>query len=318
MPPARIEEEEARAALARLRARRPELFRPPRRPGHARGLTAMKPEALPRIYARAAGIFLKNHGRLPDLAAPDGLVEHIFAVKFTHAIPLRPNPADKLNAGHYLRRALRARVGLPGRPWSSEDPVLPPDDAVPPGRYWLKKSLGNAMQARVEWPPSPERRARLQRRVEAWWARRYGVEWGEWWYALSPARLFLERDLSARMEGRAECRIICRGGRARFVALHRTLEGGERVFSLFDRAFRPLPGGVAGHRSVVEPAPEALSLMIEAAEDIARHFEFIRVDFLNIAGARPGLGELTLCPGNATQHYAPEGFDRTLGRLVFG
>jgi hypothetical protein len=309
---------EAEAELRRIGAARPELAAPPARPGCLRGIDAYPPGLLAQVYRIAANQFHARHGRLPDPASPRGYVEHLFALKFLHEIPLDPAPGDKLAAHRFLPPDLRARAGLPARPWVSAEPALPDDAALSPGRYWLKVSVGNAMQCRIDWPPGPAERARAEARGRAWLRALYGVIWGEWWYGTVRPRLFLEADLGPAMAGRPEISVFCRGGRVRKLLAHRWLDPDTRSLSFYDPQWRKLPGRLAGHAAADEPRPGTLPLMIEAAEAVARHFDFVRVDFLNPAGPKPVLGELTLCVGNALMRHEPAGFDRLLGRLVFG
>ena len=309
--------EGAAEALDRLRAARPDLWAQAR-PGTRKGIHAYDAAVLPGVYARACNNFRGAHGRLPDPASPLSTADHWFSVKFFHEIPQKPaNPADKLAAIAFLSKEMRDRVGFPSRFWISERPVLPPDGAIPAGPCWLKISNGNAMQERVVWPPSPERRRALEGSVALWWRARYGVGWGEWWYALVRPRLYLEHDLSDLMEGRPEIKIFVREGRPVLLYAIRRHPDGHHEQSYFLPDGTALEGRSPGNRPLEGGLPDTAGLMLAAAAEAGRAFRACRVDFLNAAGPRPSFGEFTLCHNNARKVLAPAALDDLARRLLF-
>ena len=54
--------------------------------------------------------------------------------------------------------------------------------------------------------------------------------------------------------------------------------------------------------------------MLDAAEELARGFDFLRVDFYEVAG-KPLFGEFCLYPGSGLDPFAAEWIDDELGRL---
>ena len=309
---------QARTAIARLRDDRPELFEAAPPAGYWRGIDIYKAKALPIVFARACQNFINAHGRPPDLITMPTTADHFFAMKFFHPIPIDPNPADKLEARKFLSRVMLRRIGLPRRVWVSGTPELPAADAIPRGTYWLKISNGNAMQHRIVWPPTEEERRDLNARARQWKERRYGLDWGEWWYGLTKPRFFLECDLSSRMADRPEINVfVCRGNVKTFYAIRR---GAGRPYeqSYFDCDLNPLPGRFGGHRPFSGRLPETIGLILEAAREIGRRFNVVRVDFLNAAGEHPLLGEISLCANNARRMLSPPKFDRWARDQIFG
>lgn len=310
------------AFYSRLDRERPDLTRAAARPGRTRGIDFYRAAQLPPVLGLALHMFRGEHGRWPDLVRMPATVDHHFAIKFFEPLEVSPrNPSDKLEAHRYLPPDLADAVLLPRRPWVSSEPELPPDDAVPPGRWMLKPGLGNAAMLPVDWPPDAETRAEAARLMRSWNDRRHGFAWGEWWYSASPQRYFLEEDLSARIVGRPEYRVYVREGRA--MMLYTILYDGQKGqgtarVGFHDGALGRLSGRTMGRPALDLALPDWAPRMMEVAGAVGRGFRFLRVDFYDLGADRPGLGELTVCDFNARRRYDPPEFDAEVARLLFG
>ena len=239
-------------------------------------------------------------------------------MKFFQPVPVCPNPSDKLAVSEFLPRGMIARIGLPRRVWVGETPRLPEPDDVPPGAYWLKCSIGNAMQRRVLWPPTDQQRRTLETLAQSWLASQYGLHWGEWWYGTSKPRIYLERDLSRLMRGRPEIKVFVRRGVPKtFFAVRRHRDTPTEQ-SFFDADLRLLPGRSPQNRPLEWTPPASVNVMLDAAARIGKRFELVRVDFLNAKGDYPVLGEISLCHMNARRAFAPCNFDDWVSDQLFG
>lgn len=309
---------ETRAWLGQLRRARPELFERAARQGCVRGIDVVPAAALEDMARLALSLFRTFHGRLPDLVGLPDHTDYMFALKFFGDIPM-PNPADKLNSALYVPEQLRDAVLLPKRPYVSEEAVLPPDEAVPPGRYFLKSALGSAQQVRLTWPTRPELRPKLEARIGRWLRERYGLAWGEWWYAYGKPRWFFEEDLSDTIAQHPEWRIFVRRGRVRMgIMIHYWDEDiAKNSQRIFDADLRPLPGRSKGRKPLDKPIPPRAARFVEIAAAIGERFDIVRVDFLDNGGPRPILGELTLCDANTRRVFDPPEFNRTATELLF-
>lgn len=310
--------DEAEEALARLRRDRPELWTARSRTDCRRGIEVYHPNLLPKVFRRACNDFHAAHGRFPDLVKPRTTADHWFALKFFHDIPLRPaNPADKLASLGFMSAETRWQVGFPRRVWISGEPRLPGPDAAPPGVYWLKVSKGCSMQAKVQWPPSPEERAALQDKVAGWWANRYGRGWGEWWYSFGRQLLYLESDVSSQIAGRPEIKVFVRDGEPLLFYAIRLGRGDRHEQAYFDANLNRLEGHSPSNLPLEEDPPDTIGLMLKAAGEIGRRFRNCRIDFLNPTGPRPCFGEITICHNNARKILAPPSLDDMARRLLF-
>lgn len=318
-PPPEVTKTVALAWLDALEAARPDYVRGPVRAGCRRGIDVLRPEVFRESLRIALRLFVRFHGRLPDLVHDPLHVDHFFGMKFFGHIPM-PNPADKLLTAGYVPPELGDAVILTERPHISDRPVLPPDDAVPPGRYFLKLALGSGQQSRLPWPPAPGQRPQIESALRRALRRRYGVAWGEWWYALGPTRWFLEADLSERIAPHPEWRIYVRRGSVRMaILIHYWHEDREKNHQrIIGPDMAPLPGRTRGRSALDCPLPQHTARFFEIAAAMGRRFDMVRVDFMDVGEPRPVIGELTLCDANARRLFVPESFNRTATELLFG
>ncbi len=315
-------EAEAEAWLARLDRDRPDLTRAPTRDGAYRGWDIVKPRLRLPMLRLALAIHRHAHGRLPCLAPLTHAADGYFAMKFWGFVPMPPNPADKIETARFVPPHLADAVALPERPWAGAGTALPPDDAIRPGPYILKRALGSRQALKLDWPPGPAMRVRAERTLAAWAAALpYGVTWGEWWYGAGPPRALLERDITDAIRGQPEWRIYVRRGEVCFInALWRDNPDNPRdnMQMMLDGALRPTGGLPRGKRPAPFPVPPKTARWAEIAAEIGRPFDLVRVDFLDDGGARPILGELSLCDVNGRRAYEPAWLDRVVAERLFG
>ncbi len=307
---------------------RPDLTRSPPVPGKTRGIDFYSPATFHSAFGEALARFFHAHHRMPDLQRMPQSCDHFFAMKFFEPIAMSPNPASKLNAALFLNEELADKIRIPKRYGIAPVPVLPPDDAVPAGRYWLKLDLGNAKQEMVTWPPSPQERETLVARMQKWFSSRYGVIWGEWWYGVGEQRIYLEEDLSDDVRDGCELKYFVRKGRpSLYYNVKYKLEAGVKVTVLryFDEDGNPMEGsasyGVNGTKfrgDYDAPAFDGMDTVRQAVSVIGQLFSLVRVDFFIVPGARPILGEITLCHNNARLVHSPPSFEQRVTKALFG
>lgn len=313
--------EDARAWLAALAEAQPALVAeaPPR--GLLRGIDVYRePDHLLRVVARALAIHYGVHGRYPDPKRLERTADCYFVEKFYGRFPMSPNPADKLNAELWLPKAVAGDVRIAHRPWVSGRAELPADAAVPRGRWVLKAAIGNAMHRRVVWPPAAAERSALETLVTGWFEGRYGVRWGEWWYAVGPQRVFLEEDLTEARAGQPEFKLYTRDGRVVLIraVFHRKEQKLPTAERFFDGAFEPIEGQSVGYDPLAIPVPASAERMLRVAAAIGARFERVRVDFMHTGDETPWLNELTIGDVNARRIHTPPALEAEARRLLFG
>ena len=98
------------------------------------------------------------------------------------------------------------------------------------------------------------------------------------------------------------------GGRVEAVQVHLDRDGRHRGI-VVDRRGRRVSRASA---DADPPRPASLSAMIAAAEVLGAEFDFVRVDFYEVAG-RPLFGEMTFYPGSGLYPLDPDGLDAAWG-----
>lgn len=78
---------------------------------------------------------------------------------------------------------------------------------------------------------------------------------------------------------------------------------------VFDRNWIRLTPGSHDHQL---NRPKSLSRMIDAAETLARGFDFVRVDMYEHDG-RPLFSEMTFYPGSGLDRFSPRSLDEAMG-----
>ena len=116
----------------------------------------------------------------------------------------------------------------------------------------------------------------------------YGAWLDEWSYSEIPRGLLVEPFIGTDTALPIDYKLLVFGGRARYVQIHLERATDHRWIVL-DMDWRR----VSPRTADADPRPpSSLPQMIRAAEELGRDFDFIRVDFYEVAG-RPMFGELT-------------------------
>lgn len=280
--------------------------------GWARGIDVYRAQEFHAVAAIEIHRFREVTGRWPDLVEPVFDSDKMFRQKFFGWMPL-PTPADKLRVRDHVPPDWRERILTAETLWRSPKIALPPEDAIPPGRHFVKLNNSTGVNLEIDFPLSAEGRAVF----EGWLSRlRRAIPMrmiGEWWYAAIPGTLFVERSLASEIRP-AEVSVSVYHGRARLVA-ERTLDARARKgLTFYGPDGRHFDVSVAGTpMGLVRDRIAGLETMVPAAEAIAAGMHFARVDFYRDGDGRIFLGEITLAPASGRYLFSDLDFERWLG-----
>ncbi len=146
------------------------------------------------------------------------------------------------------------------------------------------------------------------RRHSACWVRKtYGYWLDEWLYRHIQRGLLVAPFVGTAGELPIDYKLFVFNGRVEFVQVHL---GRERRYRwiVFDRDWRRVSSATA---DADPPCPASLHRMIEAAEELGRDFDFVRVDLYE-TGARALSGEMTFYPGSGLDPFDPVSLDRVM------
>ncbi len=244
-----------------------------------------------------------RHGRLPDLENPLLFTELVQDRKLNVRDPQYALLADKVR----VKTEVARRIG--------EDWVTPtlwhgtelPDQPCWPEPFVVKSRHGCNQTAFVltggeDWQA-------IQKKSRGWMARRYGYWLDEWLYQSIPKGILVEPFIGTGPDLPIDFKFYVFAGRVEFIQVH--LGRGKRHrWILFDRSW----SRVSAATSDPDPArPKSFYRMIDAAEELGRDLDFVRVDLYDVDKG-PRFGELTFYPGSGLDRFDPVALDQLLGR----
>ncbi len=251
---------------------------------------------------RIALLFFWRHGRWPDIDKPLTFNEHVQHRKlFDHDIRMPPL-ADKVQSKEIVAEQIGADWIIPTLWQGTELPVCAewPTPFVVKARHGCNQSEF-VFSERENWD-------RVRRKAKRWMSGDYGAWLDEWAYPHIPRGILVEPFIG---EGRAlpiDYKFYVFAGHVQYIQVHLD-RGYLHRWILFDREWRR----ISAPSSDADPSPPLnLERMIDAAEELGRGFDFVRVDLYD-AGGRPYFGEMTFYPGSGLDPFNPVSLDRFIG-----
>ena len=244
-----------------------------------------------------------RHGRWPDLANPTTFTELIQLRKLHDRDTRMPVLADKVRAKIFAAERLGPDWIIPTL-WHGAALPAAPEWPVP---FVVKSRHGCNQRAfirtgREDWPA-------IRRRAARWMATSYGGWLDEWAYSQIPRGILVEPFVGEHGTLPIDWKIYVFGGRACFVQVHLERETHHR-WIVMDRHWRRAS---APTRDPDPAPPPSLPRMLAAAETLGQGFDFVRVDFYEIAG-QPLFGEMTFYPGSGLDPFDPVALDGVMGQ----
>lgn len=251
---------------------------------------------------RVSICYLVRHQKLLKLNNPKTFNELVQRRKLENRDVRMVALADKVAVKEYVAALLGSDWIIPTC-WSGE--VLP--DTPPCAAPFVVKARHGCNQSiyvrneTADWPS-------IRARAAVWMRKPYGQLLDEWLYSNVPLGLLVEPFVGEPCALPIDYKIFVFGGRATFVQVHLEREKQHR-WIVFDRAWNR----VSSVTRDKDPArPDTLVQMLDAAETLARGFDFVRCDFYEVAG-KPLFGEMTFYPGSGLDKFNPVRLDSIFG-----
>lgn len=242
------------------------------------------------------------HGRWPDLSAPTLFTEMVQWRKLQYRNPRMVLLSDKVRVKDFVAARIGAEWVIPTL-WHGTDL---PEVAAWPVPFVVKSRHGCNQRVFVrlglqDWPA-------IRRRAAGWLKSRYGWWLDEWAYGAIPRGIIVEPLMSDDGRLPMDWKLFVFGGRVQYIQNHIARETNHR-WIVMDRNWRR----VSAPTPDSDPVPPAtLDQMIAAAEELARGFDFVRVDMYEVGG-QALFGELTFYPGSGLERVDPPSLDRAMG-----
>lgn len=253
-------------------------------------------------HARIRLTYLWRHGRWPNLSSPKLFTELVQLRKLEDRNPRMPLLADKVRVKEFVASRIGPEWVIPTL-WQGIDlPCQPPW----PTPFVVKSRHG--CNQRIFVRSDPDNWETIRDQASLWLKRSYGQWLDEWLYDHIPRGLLIECFVGEDGMLPVDWKFYVFGGRVCFVQVHLGRETNHR-WIIMDRHWRR----VSTPSCDADPAPPApLKQMIAAAEELARGFDFVRVDMYEVAG-RPLFGEMTFYPGSGLDPFDPPCLDKKMG-----
>lgn len=251
--------------------------------------------------ARICLTYLWRHGRLPDLDDPQSFTEWVQWRKLHERDMQMPMLADKVRVKDFVADRIGAEWVTATYWHGSELPSQP--DWQPP---FIVKSRHGCDQYAVVL----DRQAnwdKIRRKAQGWMKHGYGRWLDEWLYNHIPRGILVEPYIGDGQTLPIDYKFYVFGGRVELVQVHLD-RNGRHSWLLFDPEWRRVSSPTGD-----DPAPpQSLQMMIDAAEALARDFDFVRIDHYEVGG-KPVFGEMSFYPGSGLDPFDPVSLDGDIG-----
>ena len=258
-------------------------------------------DAISLARARIRLTYWWRHGRLPALDAPTRFTELVQQSKLNNRDLTMAAYADKVRA----KSLVADRIGA--------DWIIPTlwHGTALPARRWLRPLVVKARHAcnRTAFVvPGGGDWATATRKATAWMRSDYGWWLDEWLYSQIPRGIIVEPFVGTPPRVPLDYKFYVFGGQVEYIQVH--LDRGTRHrWIVFDRHWHRVS---SFSYDADPPRPVALDRMIEAAEELGRSYDFVRVDLYEVE-RRPLFGEMTFYPGSGLDRFDPVSLDMTMG-----
>lgn len=251
-------------------------------------------------------------GAWPDYANPRTFNEHIQEYMLRCRDPLLRVAADKVLCREYIASRVGAAYLVPMLGVWDRAEAVPLEDLQRP--CVLKPSAASGLVLLLR-PGDARAPAELRRILRGWLRRDYSRLHREWAYRDLPRRIIAETMLHDRSGENVplDYKAYVIGGEVRFFQLDRG-RFTNHTRNLYTRDWQLMPARWSLPNHAPDSAPAALAEMVALAEQLARPFEFLRVDFYQVDG-RVYVGELTNYPGAGFERFIPHAYADAMGAL---
>lgn len=258
---------------------------------------------------RISFLYFMKIGRIPRLRAPVSLTEKIQWRKLYDYRSEFAILADKIASKEYVK-SRAPQVIIPKMLWQG-DRVEDLDFRILPSDYVVKANHGSKMNLIVRGGrhPSPDV---LRKYFSSWRKHNQSAVLDERAYGDIVPRFFVEEYLDWDGDEPADYKCFVYGGRVEYIQVD-TGRFDCHCRNIMARRWRDT--GIRYSHPMLVPSPEIpgnLDEIIGAAEDIARGFDFLRVDLYS-DGRRVYFGEITVYPGAGYEKFARWEDDLLLG-----
>jgi len=264
--------------------------------------------------------FYMAHGYHFDIHNPRTLNEKLQWLKIHDRKPIHTILADKYLVREYVAKTFGDALLVPLLFHTSDYNLLRPE-TLPKEPFIIKATHDSGSyvivrnKSDVDWE-------KVRINFKWWLSYNYYYIDREWQYLNMKPAIVVEKLLQDNQEKIPnDYKVNCINGKAEFIYCSIEREG-RNSRNIYDAQWKPLPFTWARKEKNIEKlrgpeieAPATLHQMLKIAEEIAKHFPFVRVDFYDVDGTLY-LGEITQCHGGGYDRILPFEWDVKWGDML--
>lgn len=276
-------------------------------------LIALRTQIIPERI-RLKRRFKRTLGYNLNLDNPVTLNEKIQWLKLNDRTPLHPICADKYAVRGYIKKKIGEEYLIP-LVFASDKPEEVRMQAFPNYPFIIKTnhdSSGGVIIREKEKANWAEIKKIFKKRMSSDY-NMFGK--GEWQYGLIKPMIIAEKLLVTE-DGNipSDFKMHCFNGKVKFTCVDLDRHTNHRR-NLYDRDWKLVPAywAVKNGRDVEKPS--VYEKMVELAENIAKDFIYLRVDFY-VLKDKIYFGEMTFHPDSGNGQFTPEEWDTTFGKML--
>lgn len=280
-------------------------------PGYLRGIDFYTKDDLVLAMCQSFVKYRIAGGNFPNLVSPETFNEKLNWRKFFGELKI-PETGNKLLTSNFIPPSLVDKISCPTIVWHSPSSLLPRNDEINPGIYYLKASHGSNMFRRIVYPMSDKARSGLERICASWLQNSFGMNNGEWFYNAFAKELLIEEAVCDDELSYCLCCHVF-NGTIEYISAYQKYAGGESS-RYFDRNFN-LYRYQSNQRkafNMPELSQDTVKNIVLYAEVIGSQFDAARVDFILGRDEKIFLNELTFT-SNAGMPFGNPELDALMG-----
>jgi hypothetical protein len=254
---------------------------------------------------------LRYQHRLSLFQNPKRFTELLNRKKLHNRDPELTRTADKYAVREYVSAAIGAEYLVPMQQVVNRPEDIDWDSLY--GRVVIKATHGCNMTMMLNTDARVDR-SHVAVIANSWLTQSWYDMWKEWAYKDIPPRLIIENFIGEGSTPPPDYKIHVFNGTPELVQVDTDRFAGHKSM-MFTADWQELSVGAAFELQEIPPKrPENLDKMLSLAAQLAKPFEYARIDFYCVGG-RIYFGEITHYPGAVSVKFDPPSFDKALGDL---
>ena len=189
----------AQKVISHYKSRVSSPFNTSPKDGHLRGIDFYNSIELVTVVAFLIGRHRLFYDEYLDLIQPRSYTEKINWSKLFREFKV-PESGNKLMTEKFIPLDLIGSLSCPPLIWHSPIPVLPENDNIPAGKYYLKANHGSGMTKKITYPINSAEKKSLERLCKGWLNCNYGISAGEWFYNAFQKEILLQTSVTKAPE----------------------------------------------------------------------------------------------------------------------